>query len=505
MFPEHAVKALEGADGAIFQGRLIHILPALPAIESTTTATSTTDATTGSTSSYKLAKEATLKKAANKEESWNSFFVPAASVLTAMAKALGVSKADIITDTHSEDGAKNKMHAAVRMALSETQVIAETKTWLAAQGVNLAAFDDSKTKERSNTALLLKNFPFDSTEEELRRLVTKFGTVTRFLLPPNHTLAMCEFAHSQEARQAFRGLAFKRFKSAPLYMEWAPQAAFNPIVVTEPAAETKADEPSTDGLLATDNGNADSLSLFVKNLNFDTTEEKLKSTFEQIGAVRSATIAKKKNTKTSGKDKDKAFLSMGFGFVEFVSTAHAHDALRKLQNVEVDGHRLQLKLSQRGESAPTTETATGKRKTAAPEVSLAPSTKILVKNLAFEAGPKDLRQLFSTFGQVKSVRMPKKFDGTHRGFGFVELVTKQEALNAYKALADTHLYGRHLVMQWANADDGVDELRQKSALQAEIERNDGFNVNAASKKRKTAVTIDSNDKSFAAAFGASME
>jgi multiple RNA-binding domain-containing protein 1 len=156
--------------------------------------------------------------------------------------------------------------------------------------------------------------------------------------------------------------------------------------------------------------------------------------------------------------------------------------------VEVDGHRLQLKLSQRGESAPTTETATGKRKTAAPEVSLAPSTKILVKNLAFEAGPKDLRQLFSTFGQVKSVRMPKKFDGTHRGFGFVELVTKQEALNAYKALADTHLYGRHLVMQWA-----------------EIERNDGFNVNAASKKRKTAVTIDSNDKSFAAAFGASME
>jgi RNA recognition motif-containing protein len=47
--------------------------------------------------------------------------------------------------------------------------------------------------------------------------------------------------------------------------------------------------------------------------------------------------------------------------------------------------------------------------------------------------------------------MPKKFDGSHRGFGFVELVTRQEAANAYKALANTHLYGRHLVLQWAKA------------------------------------------------------
>jgi hypothetical protein len=33
------------------------------------------------------------------------------------------------------------MHAAVRMALSETQIITETKQWLAKQGVNLSAFE----------------------------------------------------------------------------------------------------------------------------------------------------------------------------------------------------------------------------------------------------------------------------------------------------------------------------------------------------------------------------
>ena len=35
--------------------------------------------------------------------------------------------------------------------------------------------------------------------------------------------------------------------------------------------------------------------------------------------------------------------------------------------------------------------------------------------------------------------------GSHRGFAFVEFVTKQEAQNALQALASTHLYGRHLV------------------------------------------------------------
>ena len=54
--------------------------------------------------------------------------------------------------------------------------------------------------------------------------------------------------------------------------------------------------------------------------------------------------------------------------------------------------------------------------------------------------------------------MPRKFDGNHRGFAFVEFLTKQEALSAYKALADTHLYGRHLVLEWANKDEGLEEM-----------------------------------------------
>ncbi|MFS8017415.1 putative RNA recognition motif domain, nucleotide-binding alpha-beta plait domain superfamily [Helianthus anomalus] len=72
------------------------------------------------------------------------------------------------------------------------------------------------------------------------------------------------------------------------------------------------------------------------------------------------------------------------------------------------------------------------------------STKLIVRNVAFEATEKELRQLFSPFGQVKSLRLPTRF-GKHRGFAFVEYVTKQETKNALQALSNTNLYGHHLV------------------------------------------------------------
>ena len=74
-------------------------------------------------------------------------------------------------------------------------------------------------------------------------------------------------------------------------------------------------------------------------------------------------------------------------------------------------------------------------------------TKIIVKNVAFQATSKDIRQLFSPFGTLKSVRLPKKFDGTPRGFAFVEFVMAPDAKTAHQALKRTHLYGRHLVLE----------------------------------------------------------
>ncbi len=59
------------------------------------------------------------------------------------------------------------------------------------------------------------------------------------------------------------------------------------------------------------------------------------------------------------------------------------------------------------------------------------------------------------------MRLPKKFDSRTRGFAFVEFVSRHEAENAYAALRHTHLLGRHLVLEWAEAEEDLDTLRKK--------------------------------------------
>lgn len=71
----------------------------------------------------------------------------------------------------------------------------------------------------------------------------------------------------------------------------------------------------------------------------------------------------------------------------------------------------------------------------------------MVKNLAFEATAADIRELFKQHGALKKVRLPKKVNSqNHRGFGFVEFTNTEQALQAFKALQHTHLYGRKIVI-----------------------------------------------------------
>ena len=61
------------------------------------------------------------------------------------------------------------------------------------------------------------------------------------------------------------------------------------------------------------------------------------------------------------------------------------------------------------------------------------SNKLLVKNLAFEATPQDVKALFKQYGALQKVRLPKKVNSqNHRGFGFVEFTSAEEAQAAFK-------------------------------------------------------------------------
>jgi len=89
--------------------------------------------------------------------------------------------------------------------------------------------------------------------------------------------------------------------------------------------------------------------------------------------------------------------------------------------------------------------------------------KLHIKNIPFEATKTDLYQLFIPFGKIKVIRLPSKIKGGHRGFAFVEYFSSSDCYNAYESLKNTHLYGRHIVIEFA-ADD-------ENSLNKKIENN----------------------------------
>jgi cold-inducible RNA-binding protein len=73
------------------------------------------------------------------------------------------------------------------------------------------------------------------------------------------------------------------------------------------------------------------------------------------------------------------------------------------------------------------------------------TTKLYVGNLAFETSSNDLQTLFSQAGTVESVSVIEDREtGRSRGFGFVEMSTKEEGAAAVEQFNGKDLGGRTL-------------------------------------------------------------
>ena len=71
--------------------------------------------------------------------------------------------------------------------------------------------------------------------------------------------------------------------------------------------------------------------------------------------------------------------------------------------------------------------------------------KIYVGNLSYEVTEEDLRLALEQFGQVESATIIKdKYSGQSKGFGFVEMASKDEGQSAIEGLNGKELKGRTL-------------------------------------------------------------
>ncbi|KAI3630878.1 hypothetical protein MIR68_012313 [Amoeboaphelidium protococcarum] len=445
LIPENAVSAYSELDGTDFQGRLLHVLPAADKPSSYSNSHKS-DAANG----FKAKKSDSLRKsAANDTNSWNSLFMNQDAVNEYMAQKMNISKGEFLT--------ADSDNLAVRQALAETHVIQETVKFFKDYGVDVDQFKSisSALSKRSDSVIMCKNLPYSTSETELRAIFERYGELLRFIIPPTKSMALIEFSSPSEAKQAFKSCAYRNFHGVPLLLEYAPVKIFS-----GPASQAQSSHERDVEQSAENQDELLTSTVYVKNLSFQTTEKKLMSVFAHIDGFRSVKISTKRDK--AGKQQ-----SMGFGFVEFQTKEGAKRAISELQNVMLDGHALQLKFSDHSSSKSKTVSARKVSELMDPENAV--GTKLLVRNVPFEATKRDLMELFGTFAQLKSIKVPKKFDGSgHRGFAFVNFLTKQEAANAMESLSSTHLYGRKLVIEWAKEEDSVDALMQKTKRSYEL-------------------------------------
>jgi len=379
LMPEHAIKAYSELDGSVLDGRMLHILPAKmkASLEDIDMENLT----------YKQKKELQDKATAGSSHNWNTLFLGQNAIADAIASRYNTTKEKLL-----EDGS-NGMSAAVKLALGETQLAQDTRAFLEENGVCLDAFNQAP-KKRSTTIILVKNLPAQTKSSEIREMFAKHGELARIVMPPAGITALVEFLEPSEARKAFHALAYKKYKHLPLYLEWAPDNSF-----TRPASETdmiksKSTERRkelTDSTkeakkeITEENENMHTkeddeppepdTTLFVKNINFSTTEEQLRDVskiiifkiviffritfsvflvykcddaflrfqyFGKCGPLHYVTIATKKDPENPANK-----LSMGYGFVRYKRKHDADRALKTLQMSVLDGKSLELKRSER--------------------------------------------------------------------------------------------------------------------------------------------------------------
>jgi multiple RNA-binding domain-containing protein 1 len=306
-------------------------------------------------------------------------------VASSIADRMNISKADILNPDSD--------NAAVKLALAETHVIQETKTYLESHGVILSSFSNNRIV-RSDTTILVKNIPYGTIPAQIRELFEAHGELRRVLVPPAGTMGVVEFVHADEASKAFRAVAYRRMGNAVVYLEKGPVGMF-----VQGADEDRADGGGTimrggskgitisdqeqDGADEEEPSLAAGSTLFIKNLSFSTTTDRLTQIFRNLPSFSFARVQTKPDPKRPGPDGPR--LSMGYGFVGFKTVDGAKKAIKSMQGFVLDGHALSVKFAGRG--AEEDEASKGKG-------AKSRTTKMIVKNVPFEATKKDIRELF---------------------------------------------------------------------------------------------------------------
>ncbi|XP_031571571.1 squamous cell carcinoma antigen recognized by T-cells 3-like [Actinia tenebrosa] len=168
--------------------------------------------------------------------------------------------------------------------------------------------------------------------------------------------------------------------------------------------------------------------IFVSNLLFSITEEKLKNKFKELGEVQDVRIVKNK----AGKSK-------GYAYVEFKDESPVPAALA-LDRTNMDGRPMFISPCVDKTKTPTSfKFATSLDK-----------NTLFVSNLPFEIKESEVEQAFNKHGKVKQVRLVTTRAGKPKGYGYVEYEDENSASKAIMVMDGFILNDRTISVALSN-------------------------------------------------------
>jgi len=188
--------------------------------------------------------------------------------------------------------------------------------------------------QKAFTNVFVKNLPEDVDEEKLKTMFASFGNIQSAVImreddgKKSKCFGFVNFSSPEEAQEAVNGMNDKEFDGKTLYVGRAQKKAERETELRSKFEQMKLDHLSK----------YQGVNLYIKNLDDDIDDDKLRSIFSPFGSIGSAQVMRdgKKNSK-------------GFGFVCFTSPEEATKAVTEMNGKMVGIKPLYVALAQRKE------------------------------------------------------------------------------------------------------------------------------------------------------------
>ncbi|EKM82632.1 hypothetical protein AGABI1DRAFT_111221 [Agaricus bisporus var. burnettii JB137-S8] len=183
------------------------------------------------------------------------------------------------------------------------------------------------------TNLYIKNLDTEVTQEEFTELFTRYGNVTSSLVATDEEgkskgFGFVNYERHEEAQRAVDELHDTDLKGKKLFVARAQKKAEREDELRRSYEQAKLEKLSK----------YQGINLYIKNLEDDFDDDKLRAEFEPFGAITSCKVMR-----------DEKGTSKGFGFVCFSSPDEATKAVAEMNNKMIGTKPLYVSLAQRRE------------------------------------------------------------------------------------------------------------------------------------------------------------